>query len=316
MVHAALATGPLAGSAVMATGIVAVALRTTGHRDPSVAFVLAAAVLWVVVGAVVLVRALRAPRSVAEGAAHPEALTAVAATGVIGSWCAADGRPRLATALLVLAAVLWVLLIGPALRRLPERAHGGTFLVCVGTEAVAALAAGVAATRDAPWLLWPAAVLVVVGLLAYLDVLRRFGPGELLTGRGDHWVAGGALAIAALAVAKWVGATATLGVLTDAGDVLRSIAVAAAIAAVAWLPVLLVVEVLRPRPRYDVRRWATVFPVGMYAAASAATATATRHDVFRDFARGWVWVAVVVWALVLVGAVVRGGELARGAVRD
>jgi hypothetical protein len=40
-----------------------------------------------------------------------------------------------------------------------------------------------------------------------------------------------------------------------------------------WLPVLLLDEALHPRPRYDVRRWSTVFPVGMYAACSFAVAT-------------------------------------------
>jgi len=30
--------------------------------------------------------------------------------------------------------------------------------------------------------------------------------------------------------------------------------------ALTWYAVLLVAEFVRPRPRYDVRRWATVFP--------------------------------------------------------
>jgi tellurite resistance protein TehA-like permease len=39
--------------------------------------------------------------------------------------------------------------------------------------------------------------------------------------------------------------------------------------AVAWLPLLLLSsELPRPRLDYDLRRWSTVFPVGMYAAIS------------------------------------------------
>jgi hypothetical protein len=40
------------------------------------------------------------------------------------------------------------------------------------------------------------------------------------------------------------------------------------IATMLWLPLLLLAEVLRPRLQYDVRRWSTVFPFGMYAACS------------------------------------------------
>jgi Voltage-dependent anion channel len=40
--------------------------------------------------------------------------------------------------------------------------------------------------------------------------------------------------------------------------------------AMAWLFPLVSCEILRPRLRYDVRRWATVFPLGTYAACSFA----------------------------------------------
>ena len=60
---------------------------------------------------------------------------------------------------------------------------------------------------------------------------------------------------------------------------------------IAWLPVLLAAEVLRPRLRYDVRRWSTVFPVGMYAACSFVVGAAARAPGITDFARVWVWVA-------------------------
>jgi hypothetical protein len=34
------------------------------------------------------------------------------------------------------------------------------------------------------------------------------------------------------------------------------------------IPPLIISEIIRPRLSYDVRRWATVFPFGMYAACS------------------------------------------------
>ena len=82
--------------------------------------------------------------------------------------------------------------------------------------------------------------------------------------------------------------------------------------AIAWLPALVVTEALRPRPEYDVRRWSTVFPVGMYAACSFLVATAVHAPAITDFARAWVWVGVSVWLVVFIGMLRRGVRLATG----
>lgn len=60
-----------------------------------------------------------------------------------------------------------------------------------------------------------------------------------------------------------------------------------------------------PRLAYDVRRWATVFPVGMYAAMSFTIEQVSGDRWIGDFARTWTWVAVGVWAAVASGAVRR-----------
>ena len=78
-----------------------------------------------------------------------------------------------------------------------------------------------------------------------------------------------------------------------------------------WLPVLLVAELRWPRLRYNVRRWSTVFPVGMYAACSFVIATLTHASGITDFARVWVWVAVAVWLVVFAGMLRRGPGLLR-----
>jgi tellurite resistance protein TehA-like permease len=81
---------------------------------------------------------------------------------------------------------------------------------------------------------------------------------------------------------------------------------------IAWLPVLLAAEALRPRPGYDVRRWSTVFPVGMYAACSFAVGAAVHAPGITDFARVWIWAGVAVWLVVFVAMLRRGLEFARG----
>jgi Voltage-dependent anion channel len=67
----------------------------------------------------------------------------------------------------------------------------------------------------------------------------------------------------------------------------------------------------RPRPSYDVRRWSTVFPFGMYAACSFVVGTAAPVEGISDFARVWVWVVVAVWAVVLVAMFGRGARAIR-----
>ena len=88
--------------------------------------------------------------------------------------------------------------------------------------------------------------------------------------------------------------------LTGGGGLLKGVAIALWVLTMLWLPVLLLAEVFRPRLEYDVRRWSTVFPCGMYAACSFVVGAAAHVDAITRFARVWVWVALAVWAVVLV----------------
>jgi tellurite resistance protein TehA-like permease len=80
---------------------------------------------------------------------------------------------------------------------------------------------------------------------------------------------------------------------------------------IVWLPLLVFAEVARPRLAYDVRRWSTVFPVGMYAACSFQAGSAAHVPAITDFAKVWVWVGVAVWVIVFAAMLARGVELAR-----
>jgi tellurite resistance protein TehA-like permease len=135
-----------------------------------------------------------------------------------------------------------------------------------------------------------ALVLFVAGLLSYAWVLTRFDLRQLLDGAGDQWVAGGALAISVLAATMITKALATLS---------HAVAVAVWIAALAWLPALIAAEILRPRLRYDLSRWATVFPLGMYAACSLQVGMLLGWPAVTHSARVATWVAFAAWLLVL-----------------
>jgi tellurite resistance protein TehA-like permease len=84
--------------------------------------------------------------------------------------------------------------------------------------------------------------------------------------------------------------------------------------AILWLAVLLVAELISPRIHYEDLRWSTVFPVGMYAAASFAVARVAKLPAVHSFATVWTWVAVAVWLLVAGGLARRELQRAVGAV--
>lgn len=107
----------------------------------------------------------------------------------------------------------------------------------------------------------PSAVLfLLLGLAFYVFTVRRFDLGRLLSGQGDHWVAGGALAISALAAGKATAAAGALGLFSQQRQILTTGTLVIWCLAMAWLFPLVSCEILRPRLRYDVRRWVTVFP--------------------------------------------------------
>jgi tellurite resistance protein TehA-like permease len=134
-------------------------------------------------------------------------------------------------------------------------------------------------------------------------------------GQGDHWITGGALAISTLAAGKLLGGAKTLAIFGGGGGVLEGVAIGLWVLTMLWLPVLLVEELRHPRLGYDVRRWSTVFPFGMYAACSFVVGAAAHAGAIASFARVWIWIALVVWGVVLVAMIrrgVRAGSLIRG----
>ncbi|MFD9909118.1 tellurite resistance/C4-dicarboxylate transporter family protein [Streptomyces sp. NPDC059063] len=302
---------PAAGACVMATGIISVGLHLTGHDVLSEIFLAVACVLWLVLAADFVDLLARDRSRWTAAAVTPPALTAVAATTVVGTRFSLLGRPELAIALLVVAAAVWPGLLIAVVRHWRRRGMpGGAFLVCVATQGLAVLAATLSLAGEGDWLGDAALACFGLGLLLYGDALTRFDLRQVWTGAGDQWVAGGALAISALAGSKLMASPRWTG---DGHEVLRTVTYVLLGLALAWYAVLLVAEVARPRPRYDVRRWATVFPLGMTAVASLSTGVVGGVDGLRALGRVLLWVAVGVWGVVWVGfAWERVGGASRG----
>ncbi|WP_210591451.1 tellurite resistance/C4-dicarboxylate transporter family protein [Streptomyces sp. GESEQ-35] len=296
---------PAAGAAVMATGIVSVGLHLTGYEVLSRIALAVACALWLGLAADFAVRLLRErERSVAE-AGTPGALTAVAATTVLGTRFSALGWQTLAEALLALSAVLWPGLLVTVVLHWRRRMPGAVFLGCVATQGLAVLGATLAAAEGTAWLARAAMVLFWLGLVLYGVALACFDLWQVTEGAGDQWVAGGALAISALAGSKLVAAdSATLYLWNDDDtDVLRFMTAVLLVLDLAWYALLLVAECTQPRLRYDVRRWSTVFPMGMTAAATLSVSSALDVPWLDGLGEVLLWIAVAAWLAVAVGMV-------------
>ncbi|MFE1323368.1 hypothetical protein ACFW7K_07525 [Streptomyces sp. NPDC058735] len=242
----------------------------------------------------------------------PAALTFTAATALVGTGFRAAGLRDTAAGLLALAALLWIPLLGA---RVPDR-QGAVFLRCVATQGLAVLGAALAAAGSAAWLAYTALVLFWLGLALYVVALFRFRPRQMTDGAGEHWLAAGGLGVSALAGALLLGADRGGFPLWNDDD--RTVLTRAAVALLVLTPVccvvLLTAELMRPRHRYDVSRWATVFVVAVTAAAALALAAALDVPWLDGAGQALLWVAVAVWLGCTAWAVVSaraGGGVGR-----
>jgi hypothetical protein len=305
---------PGSGSFVMATGILAVGMKLSGHGRIADAFLAVCALGWLVLSTAFLYRLVARTDAWWAETTQLGALTAVAGTTVLAAALATTLDWRLAPLLLwIVALVLWVVVVARALARLPPRAPQGlVFLLTVATQGVSLVASTLAVDYHADWLVYLAFVLWVLGIAFYLLIeLHDFDHGLITTGPGDQWVFGGAVAITVLAGAKLLTAVQARGALHGLEHDLH---VAVLVAWIVGLPMLLVLawsELAFPRLEYNALRWATAFPVGMYAACTLVAGKALGQPWMDTyFADWWVWVALGVWALVCAGFVRRIGRLA------
>ena len=291
---------PTAGAAVMSTGILSTATQMAGLRSVSWVFLALAVLGEVVLGAAVLGRLISDRPGFVADAGTPASLTGVAATAVIGSRVASVGWTGAAWALLVLSTLLWLVLLPFVLSRWQVPTVGASFLVCVATEGLAVLAGVQAGATGKPPVAAAGLAAFLLGLLLYAGVVARFDWRQLLIGAGDHWVLAGALAITSLAGAELLQSNDRLP--PRFHQQLRVLDLVVWGVAMGGYALLLGCELRWPRWRYDIRRWATVFPLGMTAAASFAVGRAERLLVLTVIGHVLLWPAVAAWALTAVGA--------------
>lgn len=299
----------------MAGGVVSLCFSTIGPRWLSWSLFAVVAVVWVALLAIFVIRLPAEPGRWRFEAGSPSALTLAAGTAVLGSRLAGAGRPGTAHGLLVVAVVLWAVLLSPVLAHWSTPTVGTSFLVCVATQALAILTAQLARRTGHRWEMYAAAAAFVLGLALYGLVVCRFDFRQVVLGEGDQWVLGGALAISALAGTTLLDTSAALGAPAVARAALRPLTSCLGWAAVAAYVPLAVAEVIRPRLRFDTRRWSTVFPLGMAALVSLRMSRVFHRQALWDIGLALSWVAFAAWLVVAAGALRRVRNIAAASDR-
>ncbi|KAB2384535.1 tellurite resistance/C4-dicarboxylate transporter family protein [Actinomadura montaniterrae] len=319
---------------VMATGIVSTGLELFGWDALSAALLAVAAAALVVLAAAYAWRAVAYPRRLLADARDPGKgfgyFSLVAAPNVVGVRLALDHHVLASAVLALVSAPIWLvltygipgaLIVGHREDPVLPRINGSWFLWVVGTQSLAVSAATLAGARHA-WAsaLAPLAVaLWGVGVVLYL-MLASLVTAHLLDEpvtphalSPTYWVYMGATAITVLAAAKILALPADLPVLASTGQVVSGLAFLLWAFGTWWIPLLLFFAVWRHLVRgapvsYEPTLWSMVFPLGMYAVATATYGRTRGLGFMVDIARVEVWAGFAAWLSV---AVAMGAALLR-----
>ena len=260
---------------VMATGILGVGARLEGIAPLADALLACACAAWVVLAAVLRAYSVRS-------------FAVVAGTAIVGADFLLAGQGQLALALWSLAAALWL-----AVAFTVRAEAAGALLTIVATESLAVLAAALDRHGDAPlrgaaigfWALGLALYPLIAGRIVHRSVREyRFEPAL--------WIVMGALAITTLAAAE---------LLLDGHVLGDDVGLATWAAASAAIPFLVAAELRVRRWRYEVARWSSVFPLGMYGVASRVLGGADGLAGLRTIGTVFFGIALAAWVLTAAG---------------
>jgi tellurite resistance protein TehA-like permease len=334
--RAARHVAPGSFSMVMATGIVAAALRQDGQPLAGGVVLAIAAAGFVVLAAATGWRAATLPAAVRADLAYPgrafAAFTFPAACGVLGLGLATVGLQVAAAVLAAAGAAAWLALTAliparmvasPRARPVIGDVNGTWYLWAVATQSLAVMAAflhgggvlaagAAAAVGLAAWLAGTVIYLLITA--AVVARLRDAGIGPPGV-RAGYWVAMGAASISVLGAVHILGISGAPSI-AGARPWITATAVALWVLATCLIPVLAAATAAvwlrsRRRPRYIPSAWMVVFPLGMYATASQQLGAADGLQVVRLVGQGFTWPAAAVWLLVLATMVVAPPNRAR-----
>ena len=315
---------------VMATGIIAIGFRTLGFDALADALAVFAVGAWLVLLLLSLIRVLRHAAAVRADLLNPRLVfsffTLVAATDIVGLLALEHGQPAVAMGCWVLAFLAWCALLYLAFSVLTflthehnvNIVHGGWLIAIVGTQSLVLLGARIAPELGTfgvymmveTHMLWDLGLVfyfIFITLFCYRIFFLTLHPqdvGPLL------WVVMGAAAISANAGTTLISEDARLPFLAMQRPFIDGATMMLWAWATWWLPMLVIFGLWkhganRLPVRYEPTMWSLVFPLGMYAVASARLGLAAEFPPLHWIAQIMIWVALAAWALVLVGLVRR-----------
>ena len=327
--RAAATLSPSYFALVMATGIVSVGAHLLDVEAVAVALYAFNIAAYVVLWALTIVRIVRHRAAlVGDLTDHRVAFgffTIVAGTCVLGTETIliAD-HFAIATVLLAIAAVLWVVLtytvftaitIKPGKPSLPEGINGGWLLSVVATQAIAVLTAILAAHWGQPlrmhanfaalsmWLWGGMLYIWIVTLIFYRYAFFRFSPTDLAP---PYWINMGAMAISTLAGALLITNAPDAPFLESLRPFLEGFTVLYWATGTWWIPMIAILAVWRYGFRrlpltYDPLYWGGVFPLGMYAVGTLEMEDAMDLGFLDPIPQVFFAVALLAWLLTATG---------------
>jgi tellurite resistance protein TehA-like permease len=311
---------------VMATGILAIGLGTLGFPRPSRVLAWIAIAAWLVLLALSAARLVRHWAAVREDLLNPRMVfsyfTLVAATDIIGLLLHDRGHVEIAIACWILAFSAWCSLLYLAFSVLTflthehnvNIVHGGWLIAIVGTQSLVLLGARIAPDLGD----WAGAMIVEVHMLWGLGLalygifvtlfcyriffltLRPADVGPLL------WVVMGAAAISANAGTTLITEDPRLPFLAAQRPFIDGVTMLLWAWATWWIPMLVIFGIWKHAANrlpmsYEPSMWSLVFPLGMYAVASARFGLTADFEPLQWIASAMIWVALAAWAVVLTG---------------
>lgn len=309
---------------VMASGILSIGFSTMGQQALSQAIFFVAVLGWLILVTLSVARLVLFRREVVNDLLNPRMVfsyfTLVAATSILGVMFRTRGFADLALVCWIAAFVVWCSLLYLAFSVLTflthehnvNIVHGGWLIAIVGTQSLVLLGARLAPDLGgyADYMMVEVHMLWGLGLTFYgifvtLFCYRIF----FLTLKPEQvspllWVIMGAAAISANAGTSLMLADTKLPFLLAQRPFVDGITLMIWSWATWWIPMLFLFflwkHAVRKLPlRYEPVLWSFVFPLGMYAVASARLGLAAEFAPLGWIAQIMLWIAALVWAATL-----------------